>query len=442
MNVTVENLAPCRKLMRVDVDAQAVDAAFAKMASEFQRQVRLPGFRPGKAPLALVMKLRAKGIEEEVKHKLISDSFKQAAREQKLNVVGQPDIEEIQFGRGQPLQFAATIETAPEFELPEYKGLPVKLEMARVTEDDIQRALQALREQRVQFMDVARPAQAHDIVVVNYQGTCDGRPLTDLAPTARGLTKQSNFWVELKPGSFVPGFAEQLAGAQAGDRRTVTVDFPVDFVTPELSGKKGVYEVEIVQVKERVLPELNDALAKAYGAESLEKLLEGVRRDLENELKYKQSRSIRNQLVRALLGRVQFDLPESMVMSETKNVIYDVVRENQQRGVSKEVIDQQKDDIYSYASNSAKERVKIAFLLGRIADKEQIKVEQNEITQRILFLAHQNQIKPEKFLKQLQERGGIVEIHEQILSNKTLDFLEKHAHMQEIPPSPAAAATT
>ncbi|MBI4325689.1 MAG: trigger factor [Chloroflexi bacterium] len=438
MNVTVENLAPCRKLMRVDVDAQAVDAAFAKVASEFQRQVRLPGFRPGKAPLALVTRLHAKSIEEEVKRKLISDSFKEAAREQKLDVVGQPDIEEIQFARGQPLQFAATIETAPDFELPDYKGLPVKLEMARVSEEDVQRALLVLREQRVEFKDVARPAQAHDIAVVNYQGTCEGKPLTDLAPTARGLTKQSNFWVELKAGSFVPGFAEQLAGAQAGDRRTVTVDFPADFVTPELSGKKGVYEVEIVQVKERVLPELNDELAKAYGAESLEKLLDGVRRDLENELKYKQSRSIRDQLIRTLLGRVQFELPESIVLSETKHVIYDVVRENQQRGVTKEVIDRQKDEIYSYASNSAKERVKIAFLLGRIADKEQIKVDKNEITQRILFLAHQNQIKPEKFVKQLQERGGIVEIHEQILSNKTLNFLEEHARLEEVLPGSVA----
>ncbi|MEK7684863.1 MAG: trigger factor [Verrucomicrobiota bacterium] len=438
MNVTVENLAPCRKLMRVDVDAQAVDAAFAEMTSKFQRQVHLPGFRPGKAPVALVMRLHAKSIEEEVKRKLISDSYKEAVREQKLEVVGQPDIEEIQFARGQPLQFAATIETAPEFELPEYKGLPVKLEMARVTEEDIQRALTVLREQRVEFKDVARPAQAHDIAVVNYQGTCEGKPLTDLAPTARGLTKQSNFWVELKPGSFVPGFAEQLAGAQAGDRRTVTVDFPADFVAPELSGKKGVYEVEIVQVKERVLPELNDEFAKAYGAESLEKLLEGVRRDLENELKYKQSRSMRNQLVRALLGRVQFELPESMVMSETKNVIYDVVRENQQRGITKEIIDRQKDEIYSYASNSAKERVKIAFLLGRIADKEQIKVDKDEIAQRILFLAHQNQIKPDKFVKQLKERGGLVEIHEQILSNKTLDFLEKHAHLEEVSPGSIA----
>ena len=159
MNVTVENLAPCRKLMRVDVDAQAVDAAFAEMTSKFQRQVHLPGFRPGKAPVALVMRLHAKSIEEEVKRKLISDSYKEAVREQKLEVVGQPDIEEIQFARGQPLQFAATIETAPEFELPEYKGLPVKLEMARVTEEDIQRALTVLREQRVEFKDVARPAQ-------------------------------------------------------------------------------------------------------------------------------------------------------------------------------------------------------------------------------------------------------------------------------------------
>jgi trigger factor len=432
VNVTVENLAACRKLVRVEVDVQEVDSAYDKIASEFQREVRLPGFRPGKAPRDMVLKQFAKQIDDEVKRKLISDHYRKALDEHKLEVVGYPDIEEIQFGRGQSLQFAATVETAPEFALPEYKGLPVKREMASVTEPDMERALGILREQRVTYRDVARPAQAEDFVVVNYKGTCEGKPLTEIAPTARGLTEQNNFWLHIKPDSFIPGFTEQLIGAQAGDRRTVTVDFPADFVAPALAGKKGEYTVEIVQIKERLLPNADDELAKSFGAENVEKLQEGVRQDLQNELDLKQRRNIRNQIVRELLNRVQFDLPESMVLNETRNVVYDIVRENQERGVSKEVINQQKDEIYNVASNSAKDRVKVSFLLNRIAEKEAIKVGQEEIMQRILMMAQQYQIKPEKLIKQLRDRGGIGEIHEQILTAKVLDFLETNAQVEEI----------
>ncbi|MBM3833414.1 MAG: trigger factor [Verrucomicrobia bacterium] len=434
MNVTVENLAPCRKMMRFEIDAQAVDSAFATVTAQFQREVRLPGFRRGKAPRDMVLKTFTKQIDDEVKRKLISENYRKALNEQKLRVVGSPDVEEIQFGRGQPLQFAVTIETAPEFDLPDYKGLPVKRETASVTEEDIERAIGVLRDQHATYSDVARPAQMEDYVVVNYKGTSEGKPLTEIAPTARGLTEKTGFWLHIKTGAFIPGFAEQLTGAQAGERRTVTVDFPADFVAPALAGRKGIYDVEVVQVKERILPELNDELARQFGAENVDKLREGVRRDLENELKYKQTRHIRNQLVQALLNRVNFDLPETLVTNETRHVIYDIVRENQERGLTKEIIDKQKEEIYNVASNSAKDRIKVSFILGRIAEKEGIKVDQQEITKRILILAHQHQIKPEKLIKQLQERDGIGEIHDQILTSKVLDFLELNASVQEVPP--------
>ena len=435
MNVTVENLAPCRKLIRVEVDAPSVDAAFDRVTAEFRREARFPGFRPGKAPLELVTRTYSKQIEEEVKRKLISENYRKAVEDQKLQVVSKPDIEEIQFGRGQALQFAATVETAPEFTLPEYKGIPIRREVKLVSDADVEHALNVLREQQATYSDVARPVQMGDFVVVNYSGTSDGKPLTDIAPTARGLTQKNNSWLHMAtPDPFIPGFTEQLVGAQAGERRTVTVDFPGDFVAPQLAGKKGVYEVEILQVKEKVLPELTEELAKSYRAENLEKLREGVKRDLQNELEYKQSRTIRNQLVRSLLDRIQFELPESVVMGETRNVIYDIVRENQERGVSKETIDQQKDEIFSVASNSAKDRIRAGFILNRIAEKEGIKVSEQEITQRILYLADQNQIKPEKFVKQLQERNGIAAIQEQILSTKVLDFLQSQAHIEEVLP--------
>ncbi len=250
----------------------------------------LPGFRPGKAPRELVAKKYEADIKAEAKRKLIGDAYRKAVDEKKIAVVGYPDIEEIQFGRGQALQFAATIETAPEFQMPDYKGLRVKREAKSVTEADVERAVELLRRQHTKFETVAREAHPGDIAVVNYTGTCDGKPITDTAPTAKGLTEQKNFWVDIGPEAFLPGFAEQLTGAKAGDRRTVNVDFPADFVTKELAGKKGVFEIEVVEVKEKILPPVDDALAKLYGAENLEKLRAGVRRDLENELNYSQAK--------------------------------------------------------------------------------------------------------------------------------------------------------
>lgn len=426
------------------MDAQAVDEAFAAMTKNFQKEAALPGFRPGKAPRELVLKKYEKDIQDEVKRKLIGDAYRKAIEEKKIDVLGYPDIEEIQFGRGQALQFAATIETAPEFQLPEYKGLPVKREAKSVTDEDVERAINLLREQQVKFETVARPAQNGDIAVVNYTGTSDGKPLTEIAPTAKGLTEQKNFWVEMRSGAFIPGFSDQLLEAKAGDRRTVNVDFPADFVTKDLAGRKGVYEVEVVEVKEKVLPPLDDTFAKSFDAENLEKLRAGVRKDLENELKFKQGKDARNQILRGLLSRVTFDLPEGSLARETRNVVYELVQENAKRGVSREIIEKEKDAIYSAAAGSAKERVKLSFLIQRIADKEEIKVGQEEILQRVQALATIYQISPEKFLKDLQKRNGLVEIYDQLAHEKVMQFLENNAKVEpataDSPSQPQPAA--
>ena len=439
MNVTVENLAPCKKLVRVEIESGDVDAAFEAMIRDFQRQASLPGFRPGKAPRDMIAKRYEKDIQDEVKRKLISDSYRKAVEEKKLEVLGQPDIEEIQFGRGQALQFAATVETAPEFQLPEYKGLPVKRETTTVTDADVERAINLLRERHVDFKTVDRPAATGNVAVVNYTGTCNGKPIIETAPTAKGLTEQKNFWINLDPNAFIPGFGDQLIGAKAGEKRTVTVDFPADFVTPQLAGQKGVFETEVVEVKEKMLPPLDDAFAKTYEAESLEKLLAGVRKDLENELDHKKTRSIRNQLVAELLKKVSFELPEAVVARETRNVVYDIVSENTKRGVPRELVEKQKEQIYSAATASAKDRVKLNFLIEKIAEKEEVKVSQEEVAMRIQTLAAMYQIPPEQFVKDLQKRNGVVEIYDQIAREKTLDLLQQNAQIEDVAPEPAKA---
>lgn len=434
VNVTVENLAPCKKLLRIEVEPAKVDEAFASVTKQFQREANLPGFRPGKAPKEMVVRKYQKDIDDEVKRQLISDSYKKAVEEQKLDVLGYPDIEEIQFGHGQPLQFAATVETAPEFEIPEYKGIPVKVEARSVTDEDMQRALDTLRQRQAAFNTVDRALQTGDIAVVNYTGTVEGKPITDVAPTAKGLTTQEKFWVEAGSNSFIPGFADQLLGAKAGEKRTVNVDFPADFVTPALAGKKGVYEVEVVEIKEKTLPALDDAFAKSFNAENAEKLKEGVRHDLQNELDHKRSQVVRSQIIRSLLNRVNFELPESAVERETRNVVYDLVQENAKRGVSRLMIEQEKDRIYSAATQSARERVKVAFLLQKIAEKEDIKVSNEEISGRIAYLAAMYQIPAEKFAKDLQKRNGLIAVYDEIMNQKVMDLLEKEAKLEEVPP--------
>ena len=440
MNVTVENQASCRKLVRIEVDATTVDAMFASITKDFQKQAAMPGFRPGKAPLPMVLKKHEQDIADEVKRKLISESYRKAMDEQKLDVLGYPDVKEVQFSRAQALKFEAVVETAPIFEMPEYKGLPAKRETQTVTDADVEKALNVLRDQRVDYKTVERPLAAGDIAVVNYTGTCDGKPITDIAPTAKGLTEQKGFWIPADSSSFIPGFGEQLAGAKAGDKRTVNVDFPADFVTTQLQGKKGVYDVELVEVKEKVMPELNDEFAKSFGAESLEKLRDGVRTDLQNELTFKLDKSVRSQVLRALHDKVNFELPESVVAQETKNVVYDIVRENKNRGVDMGIIEKEKEKIYAAAAQGAKERVKTSFLLRKIAEKEDIKVSNEEVLRRVHALAGAYQTEPKKYLQELQKRNGLIEVYDQLASEKVVEFLSKNATIEEVPAGSLAPA--
>lgn len=432
MNITVEQLEPCRKLVRVEIPAADVDAAFGSATASIVKEVKLPGFRPGKAPREMVVRQYAKAIADEAKRKLVSEAYGKALKEKDLKPIMEPEVEVAQFGKGQDLLFSAKIELGPEFEMPEYAGLPARKETRSVTEEDVTKAISVLRENRADYSDVDRAAGEGDIVVVNYTGTSEGKPLTEFAPTARGLTKQENFWVIIRPGSFIPGFSEQLLGSKAGDRKTVEVDFPADFVSQPLAGRHGTYEVEVIGVKDRILPD-DAKLAELYEAESFEKLVEGVRKDLEKELERKADRSIRSQLVAALAAKAQFDLPPTVVQSHTREIIQEIVLENQQRGISKEQIDEKKQEIFKFADANARERVKLSYLLGRVADKEGIKVTNQELSSRVVAMAMEREEEPEQLAKELKESGQLGRVYEQILFAKAVDVLQAKAAVEEVP---------
>ena len=436
VEVTVTDLSPCRKQLRIEVDAEAVDAKFDTVAKDFRRQAHLPGFRPGKAPLANVMRAYNDKIAEEAKRALMADSYTEALKSNNLKPVIMPEIEELQFGHGKPFQYMATLEVSPAFELPEYTRLEVEKERRSVTDEDVNKGLCTLQEQRVEYRDVDRAMGEDDFVVVNYTGTIDGKPITDIVTVARGITEQSNAWLHLKRNPLVPGLVEGLIGASKGDKKSIPVTFPEEFIYEELTGKEGQYEVEVVEIKEQALPELDDTFAKSFGAESIDKLREGVETDLKNELEYSQKQSVRNQCVQRLLDAVTCDLPETIVNQATRAAVHNIVQSNHNRGVSKDVIEENKDDIYNNAKANAEIRVKANYILAQIAEKEDIKVSEQELSRQVAAMAMQQKIKPQKMADQLKENGGIYEVQEEILNAKVIDLLEEKAKITEIDPKP------
>ena len=441
MEVTITDLSPCKKQLRIEIDAETVNAKFDAVTKDFRRHAHLPGFRPGKAPLANVMRSYGDKIGEEAKRTLMSDSYAKALKENELRPVIMPEVEELQFGHGKPFQYLATLEVTPAFEMPEYIGIEVEKERRSVNDADIAKALDTLREQRVSYADMDRPVVEDDFIVVNFTGTIDDKPITDLIKVARGLTEQKNFWLHKTQNPLIPGTVEALIGSSKGDKKTVTVTIPDDFVYEEIVGKEAKYEIEVVQVKEKSLPELDDKFAKGFGAESMDKLREGVENDLKNELEYSKKKSIRNQCVDKLLGAVNCDLPETIVNEATRAAVHNIVQQNHQRGVGKEIIEENKDKIYANAKTDAEVRVKANYILSKIAEKEGIKVTDQELSRQVAAMAAQQKVKPQKLAQQLKDNGTIYQVQEEIMNAKVIDLLEEKAKVTEIDPKPEAEHT-
>lgn len=175
MNISIENLAPCKQLIRVDVPEETVKQKMDVITGEFRRQANLPGFRAGKAPKHMVIKSYGDRIEQEVRKDLVNEGYRKAIKDNDLHTVGNPDVEEIQFGQDLPFQFAVTVETAPTFELPDYKGIKIQKEIRSVTDEDIDKAMGVLQDRQAKFENVDRSIEENDYAVIDYTGQCDGK---------------------------------------------------------------------------------------------------------------------------------------------------------------------------------------------------------------------------------------------------------------------------
>src|SRR5438270_6783782 len=247
MTVQVEEKPESISTLKIELPADEVSKEWDTIANSFVRFAKIPGYRPGKAPRAVIDKRFRKEIQDEVTKKLVSKSYREAIEQKKLRVASLTNLEDVQFGEDKSMRFQATVVTAPEFKLPDYKNISVQLPDTKITEQEIDATVERLRDQTADFVDAPdRAAKMDDFVVIDFEGTVDGKPVSEAAPNAsKNLHGGKKFWLRLAPGNFLPNFCEQIVGQKKAETRTVTVDFAADFLVKELAGKQGSYFVTL-----------------------------------------------------------------------------------------------------------------------------------------------------------------------------------------------------
>ncbi len=439
MKVTIEQKETCIVDLHIELPPERFHTEWKEVGSEYRRLANLPGFRKGKAPLAIVEKKYGQDIEQEVTRKLLDAAVREAITEQKLAPVQSPNVREIKLEGDRSLRFTATVVTRPAVNLPDFKGLEVTVEKPVVEEKQVEEFLDGLRGDLADFKTVeGRPLAMGDFAVLDYEGSIEGKSLAetypDLQPTYAG---RKNFWIKLEEDRPIPGLAAGITGMNPGETRDVTVSFPTEFGEEKLRGYKVSYKVTLHEVKERVLPPLDDAFAeKLSPGSTLEKIRETVRERLKANAEENFARAVRAEVVKQLLEKVAVETPSTMVQQESTAILKEIIRENQQRGVSEEEIRSHQEELLGAAKQSAGEKVKLNFILGEIVTKEGIRVSREELAWRITNMAERYQMTPQKLLKELQKHRAIAGIEEEIALGKALDTVVSHARVNGEDPKP------
>jgi trigger factor len=433
MKVEVEKHPGSVSKLQIELPADEVTKEWDAIANSFARFAKIPGYRPGKAPRAVIDKRFRKEIQDELTKKLVSKSYHEAVEQEQLRVASLTNIEDIQFGEDKSMRFRATVVTAPEFELPGYKNIPVQLPDTKVSATEVDAALERLRDQSADFVDVPeRALQLDDFAVLDFEGSIENKPIGEIAPHAsKNLHGGKKFWLHLAPENFLPKFCEQLIGLKPGEPRLVIVDFPNDFPVKELAGKKADYAVTLREIKEKVLPPIDDALAaKLVPGKTLADLRGIVQHDVEHAKEHDAERAKEAQIVKYLHERIQVELPPALLQNETRRALAELVQRNRERGVTDDMLKEKEKELIDAAAGMAAHRLKTDFIMHRIAEREKIQVTKEDLDSRIKQEAARYDISPDKMRKELQQRNALDDVAEQLLLGKTLDFLKANVSIE------------
>jgi len=441
MNVALDYQKNCVVALEIDLPSDRVNTEWNTISKEFQKQARLPGYRPGKAPAALIATRYAKDIEEEVKTKLVGEAIREAAKTKNLKIQSVEEVELAEIAPDKTMKIRAKVVQAPEFELPNYKNISVEVAKKIVTDEDVEGTLEYLRDPHSKFDPVTdRPLAMGDYAVVTYAGSVDGEPLSQIAPKSPAqIQGRRNAWVLMDEGTLIPGFAKAIEGMANSEERTFTLDVPESFPLEELRNKKVTYTVTLHSINTRTPAPLDDELAaKIDPGQTLDSLRKKIRERQEESAQYQFEMAKKNAVVEKLLSLFTCELPERLVASETAYILKDIVNESQARGISDDEIKAHTEEILKNASQTASDRVRSNFLLTRIADEEKIVESDAEVYQAILEIAQRQQTPVKKLAGELARSGGINRLRDQIRITKALDLVSSGATVTE-PVAPQAA---
>jgi trigger factor len=432
---TTENTTPaaaeatCRRELDLEIPADEVSRAMERVAKEFAKVARVPGFRPGKAPITLIRRRFADDIKGEVLQSLVPERVEKAVSEQKLTPVSQPQVEKLDFNDGQPLKFRAVFEVLPEFELGNYKDLRLEMPAMDVGDEDVTKTLEEMRERAAAFAPAeGRPVEDGDFVQLKLAGTPDGggEPL-----------QADSVLCHIGAEETMAPFNENLRGVNIGDHKDFDVDYPADYPDAKLAGKTYHYSVDVLGIKTKKLPDLNDDFAKDVSdATTLDELNKKIRDGLEHQRDHKHKDLLHEKVLAEIVKLHNFPVPQALVEHQMDVRLERVVRSLAQQGVDPRAVNIDWVSLRKRNEDRAKDDVKAELIVDRIATAENIDVTEEEVEHEIQHLAQHSNESAEAVRARLTKQGTLDRIKAKLRSDKTLDWLAQNARVSTI----AAAA--
>ncbi len=434
MNIVVEKQPKCVATLRVEIPAETISGQRDQIVKGYASKARVPGFRPGKAPRAVVEKRFQKEIEEELNGVLINDAYDEAAKQESLRILDYGVPEDMTTLPNGNITFVSKLTLAPEVTVPDYKGVTVNVPLSAVPDEEIDAQLTALQERFADFSDIeGRSAAMGDFAVVDYQSTVEGKPTEEfLGKPAGYISGREGFWIRLDEKAFLPGFAAQLVGLSAGESKEITLTLDADFPVAELQNKEITFQTTVKELKQATLPALDDELANRLApGKSMDDLKAIIRENMASERQRKIDDMKVNQIVAHFNAQVNFELPDELLSQETQNQADSMVQRGVQSGMSEEEIASQQEQIFASAGDQAQSNLRTNFILQEIARVEQIAVTDYELVNHLAQIATSRKVAPKKFIKDMQRAGRIHSIRNSMLIGKTIDFLVEHANVVE-----------
>ena len=439
MKLEVTELGPMKRAIKIEVPKDAVNKEFDRAYTDLKRQVRIPGFRPGKAPIAMLEKRYAKAVEQDVIQRLVPDYYQRAVREADVSpvLVEIPPLDRMKAQRNDALTFTATVEIKPKIELRDYRPpnpISLKPDPRTISDEDVGKALENLRQShaRVDATTKDTPLGEDLYAVVNIEGFLDGEPIEG--------SKKEGHLQQVGSNELVLGVKidEALMGKTEGQTAEIVQEYPATHPDERLAGKSVNFRISIVGVKQKNVPELDDEFAKDCGPyETLEQLKDKVRTELESSLKRAIEEAHKDKIVERLVEMHHFDLPDVLVDREVKAMVRQRLMDEQRKKGGSQADDQahweaEVKRLHQELEPDAKKRVKLALILETIADKEGITVSEEELVEEIRKLAQGLQIPVENIQEMIQSGGDASrrEFHDRILSEKALQLVYQFAVIQ------------